>query len=518
MNKVYNASFQQNVFLADSLGAPIYWAQSVVYIHHVAAGWAMNFTAWVSYPFWGIYPTLTVSEWWFPVVTHVETLPLELNLTTQLVPGSGTTAPRVDYSFGVKGSIALSLPVPGALYIVGTNRYSYSWQGVNYTDGPKGNASPAGFLSPQFGLLGGPGDGIGNFLSTTNGTIGAYVEPFGATSFELADTAALSAANHQSGETDSNLTYTPVSHGNWTFGYAPGSTEQGILEVQPSRYTVLWNATGTLPSGTLWFVNLSSGLHVSAPAGDQQIVAQLQNGSYGWTIGVSARGWAAAQPTGTVVVDGTTVEINVTLALMYGDVTFNATGPSFPFQWYVNVTGGPSLESTSASIPATLTFGTYSYRGLYRELVLGSHRAQGDVRDRGRDRPRTGHDRARHLRVQGHRVVPGKRLRPLDDHGGDTPEIRLHHGNVHVPAPKRYVPVPRERTPERLHYLDHLGHRRDPRRARPGRDRGHPAASERVGALGLRDRGGRRGGWGSLLPGPRPPAPAPREEDGAASP
>ncbi|MGP8109640.1 MAG: protease pro-enzyme activation domain-containing protein [Thermoplasmata archaeon] len=361
VNKVYNASFQQNVFLADSLGAPIYWIQNVVFLHRAAAGWAMNFTAWVSYPFWGIYPTLTVSEWWFPGATHVETLPLALNLTTQLVPGAGTIAPHVEYSFGVKGSIALSLSVPGASYIIGRNNYSYSWQGVNYTDGPKGNASPPGFLAPQFGLLGGPGDGIGNFLLSTNGTIGAYVEPFGDTSFELADTAALNSANHQSGETDSNLTYAPVSHGNWTFGYGPGSSEQGILQVQPARYNVVWNATGTPPAGTLWYVNLSSGPHLSATAADPQIVAELQNGSYGWTVGLSARGWASAPPTGTIVVGGRSLEVNVTVALTYGTVTFNATGPSFPFRWYVNVTGGPSLGSTNASIGANLTFGAYTY-------------------------------------------------------------------------------------------------------------------------------------------------------------
>src|SRR5208282_3525814 len=86
-----------------------------------------------------------------------------------------------------------------------------------------------------------------------------------------------------------------------------------------------------------------------------------QNGSYDWTVGLSARGWASAPPTGTIVVGGRSLEVNVTVALTYGMVTFNATGPSFPFRWYVNVTGGPSLGSTNASVGANLTFGAYTY-------------------------------------------------------------------------------------------------------------------------------------------------------------
>jgi len=362
VDRQYNASIQQNVFLADSLGAPIYWVQNVVYLHHTGSGWAMNFTGWVSYPFWGLYPNVTVFEWWIPAKGHTSTLPLTLNLTTQLVPGFGSTSPQVQFSFGVKGSTTLVLPVPGAAYIIGSNPYTYSWQGLNYTNGPRINTSPPGFLAPQFALVGAPGGDTGNFMSSTNGTVAAYVEPSGSSSFELADSSQLTLSNRQTGEVSSNLSYGFASYGHWTFGYHSGSSEQGILEAQPARFTVEWDESGSLPSGTTWFVNLSTGGHLSAAAGATTIVTQLQNGSYNWTVATSARGWAASPTSGTTVVNGAAVTIDLKLALTNGSVTFTATGPTFPFRWFVNITGGPSLEGTGAKLSANLTYGSYSYR------------------------------------------------------------------------------------------------------------------------------------------------------------
>ncbi len=50
------------------------------------------------------------------------------------------------------------------------------------------------------------------------------------------------------------------------------------------------------------------------------------------------------------------------MAIAYGNVTFNAEGPTFPFSWYANITGEPSLHATAPNVSATLTYGSYTYK------------------------------------------------------------------------------------------------------------------------------------------------------------
>ncbi len=357
----FNATIEQNLFLADSLGAPIYGVQSMVYIHRASTGWDVNFTGRISYPFSGIYPNLTVYSWWIPKGS-LETLPLTVNLTVELMPGVAGGEPTVELSYGVKGTSPLNFSVPGASFIIGADPYTFSWQGTNYTDGPRAGASPSGFLDPQFALVGGPGGDQGDFMSPTDGTVEAYVEPAGSTTFELANSSLVTSANAQSTESASNLSYRYVSQGTWTFAYDAGSTDQGIFETVPPRYAVEWVETGTLPPGSTWFVNLSSGVRLSAAAGVSSVETLLGNGSYKWSDGISTPGWASTPDNGTVPVDGAAVRVGVTLAIASGTVTFTASGPTFPFEWFVNISGEPSMEGTAASEATTLVYGTYSYK------------------------------------------------------------------------------------------------------------------------------------------------------------
>ncbi len=124
VNTNYNASVQQNVFLASPLGDPVYWVQSVIYAQKVPGGWAMNFTGWIAYPFWGLYPKLATFDYRFPASGEVEKLALAVTMTTTLVPQKGTTPPEVKFTFGVPGANILTLPVPGAAYIIGRTGYS----------------------------------------------------------------------------------------------------------------------------------------------------------------------------------------------------------------------------------------------------------------------------------------------------------------------------------------------------------------------------------------------------------
>src|SRR5579871_5573886 len=172
INTAYNASIQQNFFVANSLGAPVYWVQNVVYIYGVPGDWQMNFTGWLVYPFYGVEGTLTMFEYNVPIRGVTETPPVNFTLTTQLTLGADFDQQEVQYSFGTPGAPTLTLPIPGAAYIIGNLSYNYSWQGVEYSDGPypAPYGGPGG-LAPQFGLVGGPSGFIGNFGPGTAGSV-----------------------------------------------------------------------------------------------------------------------------------------------------------------------------------------------------------------------------------------------------------------------------------------------------------------------------------------------------------
>ncbi len=360
-----NASLQQNFFIANSLGAPVYWVQNVVFVSRVSHGWAMNFTAWIVFPFWGIYPNLSVYEYRWPSVGATESLPLALTISTVLVPGTSTTPPQLKFTFGAPGALQLTLNAPGAAYIIGRTPYAYSWQGTTYTNGPRINGSAPGFLAPQFVIVGGPGGGIGHFGQGTSGNLQAQVEPSGGFGFQSAATGLVYGTNTQTGETAEDLTFTVASSTSYTFAYLAGGSTQGIYQFEVPQFAVQFNQTGA-PSTSTWFVNLSNGVKLTALGSSATITTTLANGTYGWKAGISVRHWSANRSSGTIVIAGRSVSIFLTFGPSTNSVTFEASGPVsgglLAFVWYVNISGQPSHSGRSVSYTANLTYGTYSYK------------------------------------------------------------------------------------------------------------------------------------------------------------
>jgi hypothetical protein len=364
---VYNASIQQNFFVANSLGAPVYWIQNVVYINGTPGDWSMNFTGWVVWPFLGLYPTLTTYEFNFPVTGLKETTPLDFDLVTRLVNTTIlSTTPTLVYSFGVTGTPTLYLPAPGAAYILGSENDSYSWEGRTYTNGPyPGGTFPVGFLAPQFALVGGPTLGKGNFVSPTSGTVNATVEPYGTSVFYPAGTAQLDPPVSQTGETVGNLSYTPTSINSWTFGYSAGGTTQGILEFEdaaevPGYYALQFNESG-VSAGATWWVNLTGGPHLSAVGGVPDVSAYVVNGSYPWVASLGVPGGLVTPSSGTAIVNGKEVFVDLAFTVPNDTVTFVETGLPAGRSWSVSIGGEPTLAGTTASVGTTLAYGSYSY-------------------------------------------------------------------------------------------------------------------------------------------------------------
>ncbi len=359
----HNASIEQSLYLANTFGAPVYEVRSVVYVDRMSSNWGFNFTGWISFPFGGLYPNLTVSEFWRPASgVDQSTLPLQMNLTTALVPASGSVPAQVKFTFGVSGASPLALNVPGAAFVIGAINYSYVWQGQTYANGPKGSASPLGYLAPQFGLEGLPPGGIGEFGSGTSGSFAAWVEPAGGSSFVAATTANVTSTNSHALESAANLTYRPNATGSnlWTFAYASGGVGQGISEVGPSGTKVEWIETG-LPNVDGWHIGLPGGVRLYAGPGITEIDALLVNGRYAWTAASNSLNYSASPASGNATVTGTTVEISVTMVLTTNTVTFTLIGPVAPFPWSVAIAGGPTLMGTGSTLVTTLRFGHYTF-------------------------------------------------------------------------------------------------------------------------------------------------------------
>lgn len=373
VNTYFNASLQENFFLANSLGAPIYWVQNVVYINATPGGWAMNFTGWVVYPFYGQYPTEAVYEYNFPVAGLVLSPSIAFNLTTTLVNTTGLNGQAVDFSFGVPGTSSLSLPVPGAAFIIGTQSYNYSWEGTNFSNGPypAPYGGPGG-LDPQFGLVGGPSGGIGNFGAATGGNLELYLERSGTSGFIPGFTQSYGYEEDQTGETASNLSWVEVSPTDratdtpavWNASYEDGAATQGVYEYDQAEAQVFYVATFQetgLAAGTLWGLSLSwSTGGLSGTCLESICQVYLTNDTYTWSAG-SVYGYVAQPSGGQFTIAGANVTINLAYVPYTDVVTFVEAGLPTGQRWYVNVTGGIDLTSTTGTVSSSFSNGTYFF-------------------------------------------------------------------------------------------------------------------------------------------------------------
>lgn len=358
-NTAYNASIQQNFFLANSLGAPVYWVQNVVYIDGVPGDWQMTFTGWIIFPFFGLYPGLVVYEYDWPATSLLPSFPVSMELTTQLVSPNGLGA-EVDYSFGVQGAATLALPVPGASYIIGALNYTYSWQGVSYTNGPFAGDGAVGGLAPQLGLVGGPSGGIGNFLPPTAGNVSVWLEAVGVAAFSPAGTQTFGASADQTGEEAGNLSYTRTGSSSWDLAPLTGSTTQGIVAYEATQYVVQFAETG-LPAGTSWSVT-TDGFTQSSTGSSLEL--SLPNGTYSFTVSSANPAWSASF-TPTFSVAGRSLTIPVTFTEATYAVTWQESGLPSGLTWSVTFNGTLRSLTTdggtdSLSFPVEPN-GTYPY-------------------------------------------------------------------------------------------------------------------------------------------------------------
>ncbi len=327
VNTAYNASIQQNLFLADQLGAPIYWIQNVVYISgSQSSGWSVSYTGWVVFPFFGQYPTQTVYEYNFPLGETIFT-PHNFDIKTWI---SNLTEPmQQNINFEINSHI-ISLPVPGAAYIIDANNYTYSWQGDTYYNGPYPDNPFHGGLNPQFGLVGGPSGGLGVFGKSTAASVSAYVEPLDMNSYIPATTNVFNESIDETGETSYSLGFTNINQSSWTISVNSGSQLQGIVDCAQGEYTQIFQEKG-LPAGTSWSVNVSGTVYKTT---SNQIVVPLVNGSYFATFSEPS-GFFASPSKYIFIVSGHSTYLNVTYSYLSNETYIKPVSTIYPVNSHI---------------------------------------------------------------------------------------------------------------------------------------------------------------------------------------
>ena len=132
----------------------------------------------------------------------------------------------------------------------------------------------------------------------------------------------------------------------------------GTHFVQPKLYSATFSENG-LPSGTMWYLNLSTGLSYST-SGDN-ISLYLQNGTYSYTISSVNKSFASYNYTGTITIDGSSITEIIDFHLVSYTIKFAETGLPVGVGWYVNITGEPSSGLlTGEYYNTSLPNGTYT--------------------------------------------------------------------------------------------------------------------------------------------------------------
>lgn len=125
-----------------------------------------------------------------------------------------------------------------------------------------------------------------------------------------------------------------------------------------SSYPVSFTESG-LPAGTRWWVNLSVTQTFSSTTTTLQF--SLPNGSYDYSVRSAQPSYLPSMATGSLSVAGHSVRVSERFSEREYEVTFTESGLPSASDWWLNVTGGSSTLSMSATVQVDLVNGTYAY-------------------------------------------------------------------------------------------------------------------------------------------------------------
>ena len=128
-------------------------------------------------------------------------------------------------------------------------------------------------------------------------------------------------------------------------------------------YGITFNESG-LPSGTLWYVNLTNGQSWSSYT--TSMMFQEQNGTYQYSVWTKDREFVAAQVSGSFTVDGAPIKEKISFIEIPYSVVFTESGLPSGATWNVTLNAVKESSPTS-SITFSEPNGSYSYTvGIYQ--------------------------------------------------------------------------------------------------------------------------------------------------------
>jgi hypothetical protein len=209
-------------------------------------------------------------------------------------------------------------------------------------------------------------------VAVSFGTV-AYVVSFQESGLPAGTSWSVSLNGAYGGSTTSTITY---NEGNGTLPFTIGSIVGYIaspasgsvvvngtqvsesISFVPATYSVTFTETG-LPGGSEWDLVLAGQTSVGSTSSTASIL--LLNGSYSYSI-VSANSEYAPSPrTGDFTVSGHALDESVNFTLVASLVAFRESGLPRGVDWYLNVSGQPSVASNTSAAGIHLPNGTYSF-------------------------------------------------------------------------------------------------------------------------------------------------------------
>ncbi len=151
-----------------------------------------------------------------------------------------------------------------------------------------------------------------------------------------------------------------------------GKQASVVVQFKPVYYSVQFVESG-LPSGTVWYVNITGGQSYSSST--PVIGAELTNGSYSYEIGVQNRTYSS--PGGSFAVGGSSIGVKVNFKPVEYTISFNEAGLPAGSTWVLVFNGSEYLVSGSQE-QFSSTNGTYGYSA-YFEGNYAANPARGNV-------------------------------------------------------------------------------------------------------------------------------------------
>lgn len=269
----HSINIEQKFVVSDQLGKPVYKVSDILNLTMVSktewAGFMYIEAQYASTELTLSYKNVETSS---PLGLNSSKLPSCLQLKSILTTSNSSLASYL--AFEVNGT-AITMPLPGAAYIIGSKNYSYIDPFSSLTVPMPQILATGGLLDPEFGIVSSISGGNAVFSRQTHANATFLLLPFDRNVFVKSNTELMGSGESLTGGKSTSLQWVKVEKNQWSIDYSNNSLAQGIIAYLPS-YKINFPENG-LPSGQHWFLRLGQTTFV---AKGNSLGISLINGTY----------------------------------------------------------------------------------------------------------------------------------------------------------------------------------------------------------------------------------------------